>query len=141
MNRTTLTLVAAIASAATMVATAAVQPAHASSLGNAIVVQDQAVLRAAPRESAQQHFALPQGGVLEVRGERLDYLQVWDHKRERGGFIRASEVRRVAEGEAQAPALLSVLRFVRDTPGAEALGIGITAAYLQAAPGSVLAGE
>lgn len=141
MNRTTLTLVAAIASAATMVATAAVQPAHASSLGNAIVVQDQAVLRAAPRESAQQQSALWQGEVLEVRGERLDYLQVWDHKRERGGFIRASEVRRVAEGEAQAPALLSVLRFVRDTPGAEALGIGITAAYLQAAPASALAGE
>lgn len=145
MNRTTLTLVAAIASAATMVATAAVQPAPASApsngLGNAIVVQDQAVLRAAPRESAQQQSALWQGEVLEVRGERLDYLQVWDHKRERGGFIRTSEVRRVAEGAAEAPALLSVLRFVRDTPGAEALGIGITAAYLQAAPASVLAGE
>ncbi len=145
MNRTTLTLVAAIASAATMVATAAVQPAPASApsngLGNAIVVQDQAVLRAAPRESAQQQSALWQGEVLEVRGERLDYLQVWDHKRERGGFIRTSEVRRVAEGEAEAPALLSVLRFVRDTPGAEALGIGITAAYLQAAPAKALAGE
>lgn len=141
MNRTTLTLVAAIASAATMVATAAVQPAPASTLGSAIVVQDQASLRAAPRDSAQQQSALWQGEVLEVRGERLDYLQVWDHKRERGGFIRTSDVRRVALDEAEGPALLSVLRFVRDTPGAEALGIGITAAYLQAAPASALAGE
>lgn len=141
MNRTTLTLVAAIASAATMVATAAVQPAPASALGSAIVVQDQASLRAAPRDSAQQQSALWQGEVLEVRGERLDYLQVWDHKRERGGFIRTSDVRRVALDEAEGPALLSVLRFVRDTPGSEALGIGITAAYLQAAPASALAGE
>lgn len=141
MDRTTLTLVAAIACAATMVATAAVPPAPASALGSAIVVQDQASLRAAPRDSAQQQSALWQGEVLEVRGERLDYLQVWDHKRERGGFIRASDVRRVALDEAEGPNLLSVLRFVRDTPGAEALGIGITAAYLQAAPASALAGE
>lgn len=141
MDRTTLTLVAAIASAAAMLATAAVPPAPASAFGSAIVVQDQASLRAAPRDSAQQQSALWQGEVLEVRGERLDYLQVWDHKRERGGFIRASDVRRVALDEAQGPALLSVLRFVRDSPGAEALGIGITAAYLQAAPASALAGE
>ena len=37
MNRTTLTLVAAIASAATMVATAAVQPAPASTLGLSLI--------------------------------------------------------------------------------------------------------
>lgn len=145
MNRTTATLVAAIASAATMVATATVLPAHAGTaiptLGSAIVVQDQASLRAAPRDSAQQQSSLWQGEVLEVRGERLDYLQVWDHKRERGGFIRATDVRRVALTDAEAPALLSVLRFVRDTPGAEALGIGLTAAYLQAAPAKVVSGE
>lgn len=140
MKRTTLTLAAAVISAATMVATAAVPPTPASTLGSAIVVQDQASLRAAPRDSAQQQSALWQGEVLEVRGERLDYLQVWDHTRERGGFIRTSDVRRVALDEAEGPALLSVLRFVRDTPGAEALGIGITAAYLQAAPASALAG-
>ena len=114
--------------------------AMAASMGSAIVVQDQASLRSAPRQSAQQQTTLWQGEVLEVRGERMDYLQVWDHKRERGGFIRASEVRRVALTEDEAPALLAVLRFVRDTPGAEALGIGFTAAWLQAAPGPVLAG-
>lgn len=112
----------------------------AASMGSAIVVQDQSSLRAAPRDGAQQQASLWQGEVLEVRGERLDYLQVWDHKRERGGFIRASDVRRVALTEAEGPALLAVLRFVQDTPGAEALGIGLTAAYLQAAPAKALAG-
>lgn len=114
--------------------------ALAASMGSAVVVQDQASLRAAPRDGALQQASLWQGEVLEVRGERLDYLQVWDHKRERGGFIRASDVRRVALTESEAPALLAVLRFVQDTPGAEALGIGLTAAYLQAAPAKALAG-
>ena len=85
--------------------------AMAASMGSAIVVQDQASLRSAPRQSAQQQTTLWQGEVLEVRGERMDYLQVWDHKRERGGFIRASEVRRVALTEDEAPALLAVLRL------------------------------
>lgn len=145
MRTTCLTFVAAIASAAVTVASAAVPPDPANvlnrALGSAIVVQDQASLRAAPRDSAQQQSSLWQGEVLEVRGERLDYLQVWDHKRERGGFIRATDVRRVELTETEAPALLSVLRFVRDTPGAEALGIGLTAAYLQAAPAKALAGD
>jgi len=144
MNLTTVTLVAAVASAAFTVASAAVPPAAvatpASTPGTAIVVQDQASLRSAPRDGAQQQASLWQGEVLEVRGERLDYLQVWDHKRERGGFVRASDVRRVALTEAEAPALLAVLRFVQNTPGAEALGIGLAAAYLQAAPAHALAG-
>ncbi|WP_255577907.1 MULTISPECIES: hypothetical protein [unclassified Acidovorax] len=140
MSLTTLTFIAAVASAAVTVASAAVPPASVNTLGSAIVVQDQASLRAAPRDGAQQQASLWQGEVLEVRGERLDYLQVWDHKRERGGFIRASDVRRVALTEAEGPALLAVLRFMQDTPGAEALGIGLTAAYLQAAPGQLLAG-
>ena len=140
-HRTIATFVAAVASAATMVATAGVPPAPPNGLGSAIVVQDQSSLRAAPRDSAQQQTVLWQGEVLEVRGERMDYLQVWDHKRERGGFIRASDVRRVSLAEADGPALLSVLRFVRDTPGAEALGIGLTAAYLQAAPVAALTGD
>ena len=140
MNATLATLVVAVASAAATVAAEAAPSSPASTLGSAIVVQDQASLRAAPRDGAQQQTVLWQGEVLEVRGERLDYLQVWDHKRERGGFIRASEVRRVALTEAEAPALLAVVRFVQDTPGAEALGIGLTAAYLQAAPAQTLAG-
>src|ERR1700745_1281349 len=73
---------------------------HAASSVSAIVVQDQSALRAAPRDSAQQQAVLWQGEVVEVRGERMDYLQVWDYKRERGGFVRASQGRglRLSQG-------------------------------------------
>ncbi|MFY3384000.1 hypothetical protein [Paracidovorax sp. MALMAid1276] len=140
MKGTLATLLAAVVSAAITIAAEAAPLPASPTLGSAIVVQDQASLRAAPRDGALQQASLWQGEVLEVRGERLDYLQVWDHQRERGGFIRASDVRRVAMTEAEAPALLAVVRFVQDTPGAEALGIGLTAAYLQAASGKTLAG-
>jgi hypothetical protein len=113
----------------------------ALALSTAIVTTDHAVLRAAPRESAQQQAQLWQGEVLEVRGERLDYLQVWDHRRERGGFVRASQVKRVALTPAEAPELLAVLRFVREAPGAESLGIALAGAWLQAAPAEQVRGE
>ena len=100
----------------------------------AIVTQDSAQLRAAPRESAQQQALLWQGDSLEIRGEKGDYLQVYDHRRERAGYIRATQVRQVSLKPADAAELLSVLRFVRDTPGAEALGIAYAAAFLRAAP-------
>lgn len=112
----------------------------AATLGTAIVATDQAVLRASPRESAPAQAQLWQGELLEVRGERLDYLQVWDHRRERGGYVRASTVRRTGLTAAEAPDLLAVLRFLREAPGAESLGIGLAAAYLQAAPAEVLRG-
>lgn len=112
----------------------------AASLGTAIVGTDQAVLRASPRDSAPAQAQLWQGELLEIRGERLDYLQVWDHARERGGYVRASQVRRTGLTPAEAPDLLAVLRFLRDAPGAESLGIGIAAAYLQAAPAESLRG-
>jgi hypothetical protein len=105
-----------------------------------IVVADQAPLRAAPRDGAQQQAQLQPGELLEVRGERLDYLQVYDHKRERAGFVRASQVRRTALSPAEAPELLAVVRFLRETPGSEALGLGFTAAYIQAAPAEALRG-
>ncbi|WP_395702530.1 hypothetical protein [Aquabacterium sp.] len=107
----------------------------------AIVTQDQAALRAGARESAAQQAVLWRGDALEVRGRRLDYLQVWDHRRERGGFVRASQVRVTELQPAEAPELLSVLRFVRDTPGAEALGVAYAAAYLQAVPPAQLGPE
>jgi hypothetical protein len=109
-------------------------------LGFAIIVQDQASLRAAPRDSAPAHTLLYQGEAVEVRGERLDYLQVYDHKRERAGFVRASQARRFLLTAEEAPALLALLRFLDGTPGAEALGIGLAAAYLEAAPAEVLRG-
>lgn len=107
----------------------------------ALLTQDQIALRAAPRDSAPQQAALTQGELLEVRGSKLDYLQVYDYRRERGGFIKASQVRLTQLSAAEAPDFLAVLRFVRDTPGQEMLGIGYALAYLKAAPTSSLQGE
>lgn len=110
-------------------------------LGIAIIVQDQSALRAAPRDSAPAHTLLWQGEAVEVRGERLDYLQVYDHRRERAGFVRATQVRRFRLTPQEAPELLALLRFLDGTPGAEALGIGLAAAYLQAASREQLKSE
>lgn len=136
----------ALASMALAVATinagaAALPVGAAASNQAAIVISDQASLRAAPRDSAQQQAQLWQGELVEVRGERLDYLQVYDHKRERAGFVKASQVRRTALAPAEAPELMSVIRFVRETPGSEALGIGFTMAYIEAAPAETLRGK
>ncbi|PPE75853.1 hypothetical protein C3942_02920 [Solimonas fluminis] len=107
----------------------------------AIVAQDDTALRAAPRDSAQQQVQLWQGDTLEVRGERLGFLQVWDHQRERGGWVRATQLRTLDFDEQQAPELLSVLRFLRDAPGQEPLGIAYAAAYLRAAPAEQIDAE
>jgi len=145
-------LAAALATAAGAApATIAMAPASAtsatratsatSSAVTAIVLRDQTSLRAAPRDSAPQLAVLWQGEALEVRGERLDYLQVWDHVRERGGFVRASQVHRSRLGAAEAPGLLALVGFTRESAGSEALGIGLTAAYLEAASADALRGS
>jgi len=115
--------------------------AAAEAAALAIVIRDRAALRAAPRAAAPANALLWQGETLEVRGERLDYLQVYDYRRERGGFVLASEVQRISPGPEEAPELLSIVRFLRRMPGAEALGIGFAAAYIEAAPAEVLASE
>ncbi|HOB03316.1 MAG TPA: hypothetical protein PKJ50_17305, partial [Casimicrobium huifangae] len=107
----------------------------------AIVAQDQVVLRAAPRDSAQQQTMLSQGDSLEVRGEKMDFLQVYDHRRERSGYVRTSQVRQTTLSASEAPELLAVARFVRDTPGTEAMGIAFVAAYLKAAPATAIDAE
>jgi hypothetical protein len=107
----------------------------------AIVTQDQSALRSAPRESAPQQVMLAQGDSLEIRGQKGDYLQVYDHRRERAGYVRATQVRSQSLAPQAAPELLSVVRFLRDTPGSEALGIAYAAAYLRAAPPEAINGE
>jgi len=107
----------------------------------AIVTQDQAQLRAAPKDSAPQQAMLWQGDSLEIRGEKRDYLQVYDHRRERAGYIKASQVRLVSLKPEGAAETLAVLRFVRDTPGSESLGISYAAAYLKAAPANMIGPE
>jgi hypothetical protein len=74
----------------------------------AIIVQDQTPLRAAPRDTAPQQAVLWQGDTLEVRGERLDYLQVYDHRRERAGYVRTWQVRTYTLDLSGAPELLAV---------------------------------
>ncbi len=107
----------------------------------AIVTQDQTALRSAPRATALQQSVLWQGDVVEVRGERLNYLQVYDHRHELAGYIRATQVQPLNLQPEAAPALLSVVRFLRNTQGSEALGISYVAAYLKAAPASAINAE
>jgi hypothetical protein len=107
----------------------------------AIVTQDQAALRAAPRDSAPQQAVLWAGDSLEIRGGKGDYLQVYDHRRERAGYVKAPSVRVQSLQPAAAPELLAVVRFLRDTPGSEALGIAYAAAFLKAAPAAAIDGE
>lgn len=107
----------------------------------AIVTQDQAALRAAPKATATQQVVLWQGDNLEVRGQKQDYLQVYDHRRERAGFIKASQVKLVSLKPADAAESLAVVRYLRDTPKQEALGIAYTAAYLKAAPAADIEAE
>ena len=59
----------------------------------------------------------------------------------RAGYIRAAQVRRISLAPVDAPELLSVVRFLRDTPGAESLGISYVAAYLKAAPAAAITAE
>ncbi|GHT93066.1 hypothetical protein AGMMS49545_11670 [Betaproteobacteria bacterium] len=103
-------------------------------LSLAIVTQDQIPLRAAPNETAARHATLSQGDHLEVRGVKGDYLQVYDHRRERAGFIRATQAGRYPLTPESAPRLKAVVDYLKDQPGSEAVGIAHTAAFLKAAP-------
>jgi hypothetical protein len=107
----------------------------------AIVVQDRAPLRAEPRANAAEMTALGQGDVVEIRGERADYVKVYEYGRERGGYIKSQSIRRIGVSEADAPELLAVMRFLRDSPGLESLGISYGAAYLKAVPSRALTAE
>ncbi|MDR3159344.1 MAG: hypothetical protein LBU11_10170 [Zoogloeaceae bacterium] len=103
-------------------------------LALAIVTQDQIPLGGMPSENAPRHATLTAGDTLEVRGEKGDYLQVYDHRRERAGYIRATQARRYTLAPEEAPRLKAIVNFLQDQPGQEALGIGHAAAFLKAAP-------
>jgi hypothetical protein len=100
----------------------------------AIIAEDPAVMRNAPRDDAAPQATLWRGDWLEVRGEKAGFLQVYDHRHERPGFIRPAIVRVHRLDEASAPELRAVVRFLRDASGSESLGIGYAALYLRAAP-------
>lgn len=129
------TLYTAAARAASPVPTAA-----SSTTAVGLVTRDKVALRAAPSESAATQTLLWRGEALEIRGARGDFLQVWDHHRERGGYVRATQLMRVAGDAAEAPQLLALLDFVSEQPGAEPLGLALAAAAIQALPAAALQG-
>ncbi|WP_343629017.1 hypothetical protein [Roseateles sp.] len=99
----------------------------------AIVLWDNVAMRAAAKDSAPAQSQLWRGEALEIRGERPDHFQVYDYRRERGGFVRKSALLPLTGAAAQPDALLAALRVVRQQSGGESLGIGLAAAYVQAA--------
>jgi hypothetical protein len=107
----------------------------------AIVVQDHTPLRSAAQSGATELTTLWQGDVLEVRGEQAGYLQVYNYRRERGGYLRSEAVRPLGLTAGDAPELLAVLRFLRESRGYEALGISYGAAYIKAVPAQALTAE
>lgn len=100
----------------------------------ALVADDPAVLRNAPRDDAPAQATLWRGDWLEVRGETAGFLRVYDHRHERPGYIRPTVVRVHRLEAASTPELVAVVRFLRDANGSESLGIGYAALALRAAP-------
>jgi hypothetical protein len=107
----------------------------------AIVTQDATPLRAQAKSAAAVQTMLYAGDWLELRGERAGWLQVYDHRHERPGYVRPAQVRAFPVDESSARELAAVIDFVRDQPGAEALGIGLVALYLRAAPPAAVGAE
>jgi hypothetical protein len=100
----------------------------------ALVADDPAILRNAPRDDAPAQATLWRGDWLEVRGETAGFLRVYDHRHERPGYIRPAIVRVHRLEAASTPELAAVVRFLRDASGSESLGIGYAALALRAAP-------
>lgn len=102
-------------------------------MNTAIVIQDQSPMLSAPKDSARQQAILWSGELVEVRGEKQNYLQIYDYKRERSGYLLKSKAKTLNLNEQEAPQLLSVLRYVQQQDNSEALSIGLAAAWLQSA--------
>ena len=101
----------------------------------ALVADDGTVLRSAADDAAPAQAMLYRGDWLEVRGEAPGFLKVWDHRRERPGYVRPAAVRLHRAEAASADELRAVVRFLRDAPGMESLGVGYAALYMKVAPG------
>lgn len=107
----------------------------------AIVTQDQTPLRAAPKETAARQTLLQPGDWLELRGERQGWLSVYDHRHERPGYVRPSQVRVYPVEESSSRDLAAIVDFLRDQSGLESLGIGYVALFLRAAPAGAVGAE
>jgi hypothetical protein len=107
-----------------------------ASMTIALVTGDKVALRATPERGGANQATLWKGDWLELRGERKGWLKVYDHRHERPGWIPGKLVHVVELEEAAAPSLRAIVEFLRDTPGAESLGIAYAASYLKVAPKS-----
>ncbi|CAM3761575.1 hypothetical protein [Roseateles saccharophilus] len=136
MRRIALIVLAA-AVAALVITKADAAPADFPRAG--LVVQD-APLRGAPRDTASLQAQMGRGEALEIRAERGDHWQVWDYRRERGGWLRKGQVLVMPRGDGATAELLAQLRLARQQWGTEGLGLGLAAAYVQAATPAELAG-
>lgn len=121
-------------------AAVAAVPAPAASQRVGVVTQDMVPLRAAASETSARTSVLWRGEMLELRGERGDYVQVWDHHSERGGYVLRAQVYPLDTTASGAPGLQTLLGFVSDQPGQEALGLSLAAASIQAMAGQDLQG-
>lgn len=100
-----------------------------------LVLQDGATLRIAPKEGSPEQARLIRGEALELRGERLDWLQVWDYRRERGGFVRRSQLLPLPSDQ---PTLRAQLQLALPQEGQEGLALALASAFVQAAPAAEL---
>lgn len=121
-------------------AAAFITSAQAAEFPRAGLVSQDAPLRGAPRDTAALQAQMGRGEALEIRAERGDHWQVWDYRRERGGWLRKSQVLLLPRGEGASAELLAQLRLARQQWGTEGLGVGLAAAYVQAATPAELAG-
>src|SRR5215472_7394456 len=105
------------------------------------LVQTPSPLRASAHDRAPQQATLAPGDWLEVRGEGQGYLQVYDHRRERPGYVRPAAVRTYPLDEGVAPKLGALVEYFRDAPGHESLGIGYAALFLRTVPARAIGPE
>jgi len=98
-----------------------------------LVMQANASLKSAPKDSARQLAILWQGEWVEVRDKRMDYLEVYDHKRERAGYVKVTHLRQSKFHQSETKEFLTLVRYLRDNRGSNSLGISLASAYLKAA--------
>lgn len=98
-----------------------------------LVMQKTVSLKAAPKDSARELAVLWQGEWVEVRDKRINYLEVYDHKRERAGYVKVSHLRESKFHQSETGEFLTLVRYLRDQRGSNSLGISLASAYLKAA--------
>lgn len=98
-----------------------------------LVMQKTVSLKSAPKDSARELAVLWQGEWVEVRDKRINYLEVYDHKRERAGYVKVSHLRESKFHQTETGEFLTLVRYLRDSRGSNSLGISLASAYLKAA--------